>query len=164
MFTGLRMSPIDEEILERYWDYLLPVKVDDIASRLGVIIRALDEELSKNYSGLAYIDSATGLKHIYYNQRESFNRQRFTKAHELGYLVLEHTVFKDKFYDDFKGDFDDPFEKEANIIASEILMPSKAVLRLAGSKVSRTEYDLAGLFNVSIEAVDWKLRYLKIID
>ncbi len=43
-------------------------------------------------------------------------------------------------------------------------MPSKAVLRLAGSKVSRTEYDLAVLFNVSIEAVDWKLRYLKIID
>lgn len=43
-------------------------------------------------------------------------------------------------------------------------MPSKAVLRLAGSKVSRTEYDLAVLFNVSIKAVDWKLRYLKIID
>lgn len=51
------MSPIAEEILERYCDYLLPVKVDDIASRLGVIIRAsLDEELSKNYSGLAYAD------------------------------------------------------------------------------------------------------------
>ena len=31
-------------------------QVDDIASRLGVIIRALDEELSKNYSGLAYAD------------------------------------------------------------------------------------------------------------
>lgn len=50
------MSPIAEEILERYCDYLLPVKVDDIASRLGVIIRELDEELSKNYSGLAYAD------------------------------------------------------------------------------------------------------------
>lgn len=56
MITELRMSPIAEEILERYCDYLLPVKVDDIASRLGVIIRALDEELSKNYSGLAYAD------------------------------------------------------------------------------------------------------------
>lgn len=50
------MSPIADEILERYCDYLLPVKVDDIASRLGVIIRELDEELSKNYSGLAYAD------------------------------------------------------------------------------------------------------------
>ncbi len=55
------MSPIADEILERYCDYLLPVKVDDIASRLCVIIRPLDEELSKNYSGLAYVDSTTGL-------------------------------------------------------------------------------------------------------
>ena len=128
------MSSITDEILERYWDYLLPVKVDDIASRLGVTIRPLEEDLCKDYSGLAYVDSKTGLKHIYYNQCESFNRQRFTIAHELGHLVLEHTVFKDKFYDDFKGDFDDPFEKEANIIPSEILMPSKAVLRLAGGQ------------------------------
>lgn len=54
--------------------------------------------------------------------------------------------------------------KEANLLGSEILMPSKAVLRLAGSKVGRTEYDLAIQFNVSIEAVDWKLRYLHIIE
>ncbi len=105
MFTGFRMSPIFVAILERYWDYLLPVKVDDIASRLGVIIRPLDEDLCKDYSGFAFVDSTTRLKHIYYNQSESFNRQRFTKAHELGYLVLEHTVFKDKFYDDFKVNF-----------------------------------------------------------
>lgn len=164
MFTGLSMSPITDEILERYRDYLLPVKVDDIASRLGVTIRPLDEDLCKDYSGLAFIDSTTGDKLIYYNQCESFNRQRFTIAHELGNLVLEHTVFKDKFYDDFKGNFDDPFEKEANLFASEILMLSAAVLRLAGSKVVRTEHDLAVLFNVSIEAVDWKLRYLHIIE
>ena len=99
------MSPITDEILERCWDYLLPIKVDDIASRLGVTIRHLDEDLCKDYSGFAFVDSTTRLKHIYYNQSESFNRQRFTKAHELGYLVLEHTVFKDKFYDDFKVNF-----------------------------------------------------------
>ena len=58
------MSPIFVAILERYWDYLLPVKVDDIASRLGVTIRPLEEDLCKDYSGLAYVDSKTGLKHI----------------------------------------------------------------------------------------------------
>ena len=99
------MSSITDEILERCWDYLLPVKVDDIASRLGEIIRPLDEDLCKDYCGVAFVDSTTGLKHIYYNQSESFNRQRFTKAHELGHFVLEHTVFKDKFYDDFKVNF-----------------------------------------------------------
>lgn len=73
------MSSITDEILERCWDYLLPVKVDDIASRLGVTIRPLDEDLCKDYSGFAFVDSTTRLKHIYYNQSESFNRQRFTK-------------------------------------------------------------------------------------
>ena len=102
MITGLRMSPITDEILERYWDYLLPVKVDDIASRLGVTISPLDEDLCKDYIGLSFVDSTTGDKLIIYNQSESFNRQRFTKAHELGHLVLEHTEFKDKFYDDLR--------------------------------------------------------------
>ncbi len=69
MITELRMSPITDEILERCWDYLLPVKVDDIASRLGVTIRPLDEDLCKDYSGFAFVDSTTRLKHIYYNQR-----------------------------------------------------------------------------------------------
>lgn len=105
MITGLRMSSITDEILERCWDYLLPVKVDDIASRLGVTIRPLDEDFCKDYSEFAFVDSTTGDKLIYYNQCESFNRQRFTIAHELGHLVLEHTVFKDKFNDDFKVNF-----------------------------------------------------------
>lgn len=51
------MSPITDEILERYWDNLLPVKVDDIASRLGVTIRPLEEDLCKDYSGLAFIEA-----------------------------------------------------------------------------------------------------------
>ena len=42
-------------------------------------------------------------------------------------------------------------------------MPSRAILRLAGSKGFRTEYDLAVLFNVSIEAIHWKLVNLGII-
>lgn len=40
-------------------------------------------------------------------------------------------------------------------------MPSRAVLRLAGSKGFKTEYDLAVLFNVSIDAVHWKLVSIK---
>lgn len=54
-------------------------------------------------------------------------------------------------------------EQEANLFASEIIVPSKAVLRLAGSKVFRTEYDLAVLFDVSIGAIHEKLQILKII-
>lgn len=66
--------------------------------------------------------------------------------------------------DDFKDNFQNLFEKEATEFASEILMPSGAILRLAGSKGFRTECDLAVLFNVSIEAMLWKLINLGIID
>lgn len=50
-----------------------------------------------------------------------------------------------------------PEDVATNSFAAEILMPSRAILRLAGSKGFRTEYDLAVLFNVSIEAIHWKL-------
>lgn len=50
-----------------------------------------------------------------------------------------------------------PEDVATNSFAAEILMPSRAILRLAGSKEFRTEYDLAVLFNVSIEAIHWKL-------
>lgn len=33
------MSNEAKEILDRYWDLLLPVKVDDIANRCGICIR-----------------------------------------------------------------------------------------------------------------------------
>lgn len=153
------MSNEAKEILDRYWDLLLPVKVDDIAKRCGILIRPLDESLCQNFSGIASID-----KVIYYNQNESANRQRFTIAHELGHHVLGHTMYGDMFRDIFKDGIYHPKEVAANSFAAEILMPFRAVLRLAGSKGFKTEYDLAVLFNVSIYAVHWKLVNLGIID
>ena len=50
------MSNEAKEILDRYWDLLLPVKVDDIANRCGICIRPLDESLCQNFSGMASLD------------------------------------------------------------------------------------------------------------
>lgn len=49
------MSEVAKEILDKYWDLLLPVKVDDLACRCGIYIKPLNEHLSKRYSG-AYSD------------------------------------------------------------------------------------------------------------
>ena len=76
------MSNEAKEILDKYWDLLLPVKVDDIANRCGVYILPLEDSLCQNYSGMASIDKDSGKKVIYYNPNESENRQRFTIAHE----------------------------------------------------------------------------------
>ena len=121
----------------------------------GEYVATVDDKISKN---TIIRDLDVLLKNNYIKKTGAARSIKYLPA-EVNELLVKYDV--DNY---FKGDFDDPFEKEANIFASEILMLSKAVLRLAGSKVSRTECDLAVLFNVSIEAVDWKLRYLKIID
>lgn len=158
------MSDEAEAILDRYWDLLLPVKVVDITNRCGVCIRPLAESLCQNFSGIASVDQDTGKHVIYCNPYESANRQRFTIAHELGHHVLGHTMYGDRYIDNFKDDIYQPDENAANSFAAEIIMPSRAVLRLAGSKGFKTEYDLAVLFDVSIDAVHWKLVNLGIID
>ena len=158
------MSEVAKEILDIYWDVLLPVKVDDLACRCGIYIKPLNEHLSKRYSGKATLENESGKKIIYYNPTESEIRQRFTLAHELGHHLLGHTRYKNEFRDDFKDDFDNLFEIEATQFAAEILVPLGAILRLAGSKGFIREYDIAVLFNVSIEAIHWKLINLGIID
>lgn len=42
------MSDVAKEILDKYWDLLLPVKVDDIANRCGACILPLDDSLCMN--------------------------------------------------------------------------------------------------------------------
>lgn len=137
------------EVLDKYRDLLLPVKVDDIANRCGVCILPLEDSLWLNYSGMASIDKDSWKKVIYYyNPNESENRQSFTIAHELGHHMLGHTLFGNMFRDNFKDGIYHPEEVAAHSFAAEVLMPSRAILRLAGSKKFRTEYDLAVLFNV----------------
>lgn len=55
---------------------------------------------------------------IFYNEKMSYERIRFTLAHELGHLFLEHPDTGKKIYED-----------EANVFASYLLAPSPLVLR-----------------------------------
>ena len=118
-----------------------------------VYIKPLNEHLSKRYSSKATLENKSGKKIIYYNPTESEIRQRFTLAHELGHHLLGHTRYKNEYRDNFTEKPDNLFDIEANLFAAEILVPSGAILRLAGSKGCRTENDLAVLFNVSLEAM-----------
>lgn len=156
------MSNEAKNVLDQYWDLLLPVDVEDIAIRWGAVIQDLDIQKFPSLSGMASIDPS-GRKLIYVNPNESLNRRRFTIAHELGHHVLGHTLSGQMCRDNFTDGVYHPEEVAANQFAAEILMPSKAVLRLAGSKDARTEFDLAILFNVSLEAVHWKLVNLGVI-
>ncbi len=84
--------PVVKNILDTYWDWQLPVQVEDIARHLGIYISELNPNNPEHYglSGLAEISD--GYRTIYFNRNECRVRQRFTLAHEIGHHVLDHVT------------------------------------------------------------------------
>ena len=80
------------------------------------------------------------------------HRQRFTIAHELGHLLLRHT----KGYGVFNLDSKDVNEKEANIFAAELLIPSNMLKNDIRKRIKDPKV-LARRYEVSIEAMWWQI-------
>lgn len=96
-----------------------PVK--DIISRLevqGIIIYEIETELD-SFDGVSFI-SNMGIPIIIINKKMPNDRKRFTIAHELGHIVMH--LSQDFIISDFRDK-----EKEANLFASEFLMPTDAI-------------------------------------
>lgn len=82
-------------------------------------------------------------------------RKRFTFAHELGHLILQHG----DQYCDSKNFFKKRIEVEANHFASELLLPSKYVAEYTKSHELSCEniISISDLFEVSLESVSISL-------
>ena len=126
--------------------------------------------LEGELSGMAFIkDSA---KVIAVNALHHPNRQRFTIAHELGHHVLhrqalEKSVHVDKVIlkrDILAAQGVDEFEIQANIFASELLMPQELIAAIVGTNVDLNDenrlMDIARRFKVSIAALQLRLASL----
>ena len=90
---------------------------------------------------------------IGFNQNHSWHRRRFTIAHEIGHLLLGHT------HSDHADDSHN--EKEANAFAGELLIPTALIKK--DCKKSLDIEALAGLYNVSKEAITIKLMDTRLI-
>src|SRR3989344_6612983 len=96
-------------------------------------------------------------------------RRRFTIAHELGHFLLGHNIEKGVDDDIVDDDYDKPYpqEREANMFASALLMPSEWVkkeFKAQGSDLSKIDLDkLARTFGVSKQAMTIRLLALKLI-
>jgi len=154
------------KLRSRYADGELPVPVEQIAARLGVPV--VVETLDRNISGLLFRQGES--KAIGVNAAHPMVRQRFTVAHELGHLVLhpgkelilDHV--RVNLRDDVSSLGTDREEREANAFAAELLMPRAAVesevrrvLDRGGTADSRFIADLAQLFDVSEQAMEFRL-------
>ena len=94
---------------------------------------------------------------IGYNKAQHPHRQRFTVAHEIGHLLLGHTG--KNFILDLNSK--KPEEIEANQFAAELLMPLEMLKKDLQSK--KNAKDIAREYNVSEEAVWWRLYECKLI-
>ncbi|MDI9636216.1 ImmA/IrrE family metallo-endopeptidase [Geitlerinema splendidum] len=107
------------------------------------------------------------------NDRHPENRQRFTIAHELGHYLLheQEKLHVDRRFqiqlrdgNSSKGEREE--EKEANLFAAELLMPTSFIQQdLAGVEGLDLEddaaiADLAKKYGVSTQAMTFRLAYL----
>ncbi len=127
-----------------------PVKISHIIKHLDIFVdKGLTDFLESNKIS-AFIDLED--KIIEYNDRHPTVRKRFSIAHEVGHLVLGHSVKSDIFSYSSR----DPVEVEANIFAAELLMPFKWLkedLKGYGVKID----ELAYKYWVSKEAMGWRI-------
>jgi hypothetical protein len=115
-----------------------PVDVEDLAKRLGAHIERRPH--SPEISGLLYRDQRVDGERIVIgvNADDALVRQRFTIAHELGHLLLNHNeqLFVDR---DLRVNLRAPklhghggvAERQANWFAAALLMPEAMVRRVA---------------------------------
>lgn len=155
-FSDPRKAAVD--VLRMHWDGNLPVRVDDIARRMGLqVIKRTSPEFQ--YSGYFRdaSDSVNGIPLIEFNGYDSFTRQRFTIAHELGHYVLRHGTSPRDYPTSFTRGTTDPREREANQFAAEILMPVDTVHHVVMRGYASTIDEIADLFGVSTLAMGYRL-------
>lgn len=154
----------------------IPTPVEDIAAALGIHI-SFEAYEDPDVSGALYrFDDGTAV--IGVNSTQSFTRQRFTIAHEIGHFDLhqgrqafvDHAVRVNN-RDGRSALAVDPEEIQANTFAAELLMPEQAVrsefVRLLGrarpSSVEQVVDQLADRFHVSMQAMEYRLQRLDLL-
>jgi len=159
-----------------------PIPVEQISEELG--LEVVYENLPFDTSSVL-IRQPDGRRVIGVNARHASRRQRFSLAHELGHALLH---FSEKaphdgeavvsrplevlFRDGLAGQGTNRVEIDANAFAAYLLMPSELVSarfrkRLqqdVARRVDDTIDDLADEFDVSAQAMRYRLANLGLID
>lgn len=136
----------------------IPVDVELICTKYGFVI--FPQDLPDEVWGMT-VKLANGKVVIVVSTNQSYVRRRFTIAHELGHIILNHRTNGLSLLELFNpsrtsSKIFQRFDREADIFAAELLMPVNA-FRV---EAVRCNYDvdiLSDIFLVSKEAVRIKL-------
>lgn len=132
-----------------------PVKnIISLLEAAGVIVYEMD--IIEKFDGVSFI-SDLGYPVIIINKNFSNDRKRFTIAHELGHLLMHNencfpiSTFREK-------------EKEANVFASEFLMPENEIKNSLRSMVMSDLGDLKRYWLTSMQSLIRRAKDLQCID
>jgi Zn-dependent peptidase ImmA (M78 family) len=141
-----------------------PVPVEYLLVQEGILVEVLT--YPDDTAGESWWED--GIGHIAVNRALQPGRLRFTLAHEFGHLVLRHherrftdlSAVRQSLRDPEEMAWEpvDPVEVEANAFAAELLMP--VTLFHADWKRNPSIGRLARRYEVSVEAVAWRIRRL----
>lgn len=150
-----------QELLNKYWKGGLPINPEKVAKLENIKVLPKDDLSERKLSGeLVKINDSVI---IYYNPGDSLKRQRFTIAHELGHYVLNHGYNFNDSKNNFTMSHYDCREVEANQFAMELLIPEIAINILIKQRKITNVNELCRIFNVSLEAMSFRLKKLGFI-
>lgn len=147
--------------LDQYWNRKIPVDPAQIAQSAGAKIYPDQSMQAEDLSGSFDIEGGTPT--IRYNPYDASVRQRFTIAHELGHMLLQHGhSFRDNAnnYSSSTALFR---ERDANSFAAELLMPKEVLDWLVFKENITDVQELARLLNVSGAAMHYRLKNLGLL-
>jgi Zn-dependent peptidase ImmA (M78 family) len=165
-----KIESVVQELLATHKIKKAPVPVEKIAKAKGA--RIFYQSLDDDISGFLYQDGSQVV--IGVNTHHAAVRQNFTTAHELGHLMLhdreqlhvDHGFRVVRLRDSASGEGTDEAEREANLFAATLLMPSE----LLETDLTELEYldllddkkllDLARKYGVSTQALVNRLKNL----
>ena len=158
------------ELLEEYGlDKTVPIDIEQLLRAIGISAIGKDfSELEKRLdkpkgSILGMLLSSGNNAAIFYRKDDSYNRRRFTIAHELAHAInhsdnephIEYRMAEKEMEED-------PVEKKANLVAGEILIPLPLLKKEYLKLDIPSSTVLANIFKVSQNVMEARLKYLKI--
>lgn len=135
-----------------------PVDVYVIAQNSG--LRIVEEPFPDDIADVSgFIDLSDDKAVMYINANDAPNRRKFTVAHELGHWILHKEQIKADpqktvlFRVALGVANNDPFEKEANAFAAELLVPMEL---FQAQENDKSVAELAELFQVSSDVIGFR--------
>lgn len=130
-----------------------PVSIEDILAHFQFSVLEIDINQDE-ISALVDLDN----KYIGVNKSHSDTRKRFTLAHELGHIYMNHKESRNTEFQKRKGK-KEPYEIEADEFAAELLMPLSELKRVKDKEIS----EILKHFNVSKGALFVQMSKYKLI-